>query len=45
MLALEDMTHAEIGAVTGLETNTVSVRLSRARRMLRARLKGSSDEL
>lgn len=43
MLALEDMPHAEIAAVLGIAVNTVSVRLSRARRMLRDRLRGASQ--
>lgn len=43
MLALEDMPHAQISAVLGIAVNTVSVRLSRARRMLRDRLRGADQ--
>ena len=38
VLALEGLTHAEIGEVLGLAENVVSVRLHRARAALRARL-------
>jgi len=38
-LALEDMSNREIGAVLGLTENNVAVRLSRARSLLRARLR------
>jgi RNA polymerase sigma factor (sigma-70 family) len=38
-LALEDMSNREIGTVLGLTENNVAVRLSRARSLLRARLR------
>jgi RNA polymerase sigma-70 factor (ECF subfamily) len=38
-LALEDMSNREIGAVLGLTENNVAVRLSRARTLLRTRLR------
>ncbi len=38
-LALEDMSHPEIGAVLGLTENNVAVRLSRARSLLRERMR------
>jgi len=37
-LALEDLSHAEIGSVLGLRENAVAVRLTRARQALRAAL-------
>ena len=37
-LALEDLTHAEIGSVLGLRENAVAVRLTRARQALREAL-------
>lgn len=39
ILALEDMSHREIGTVLGLTENNVAVRLTRARSLLRARLR------
>jgi RNA polymerase sigma factor (sigma-70 family) len=44
VLALEGLTHAEIGEVLGLAENVVSVRLHRARAALRARLGEGADE-
>jgi RNA polymerase sigma factor (sigma-70 family) len=38
MLALEDLTHAEIGGVLGIRENAVAVRLTRARQALRETL-------
>ena len=35
LLALEDMSHAEIGGVLGIKENAVAVRLTRARQALR----------
>jgi RNA polymerase sigma-70 factor (ECF subfamily) len=45
VLALEGLTHAEIGEVLGLAENVVSVRLHRARAALRARLGEAPDEM
>jgi RNA polymerase sigma factor (sigma-70 family) len=44
MLALEGLTHAEIGEVLGLAENVVSVRLHRARAALRVLLGEVTDE-
>jgi RNA polymerase sigma factor (sigma-70 family) len=41
-LALEGMSYAEIGDVLGIAESNVGARLTRARQMLRARLKGTS---
>jgi RNA polymerase sigma-70 factor (ECF subfamily) len=41
-LSLEGMSYAEIGDVLGIAEGNVGARLTRAREMLRARLKGSS---
>jgi DNA-directed RNA polymerase specialized sigma24 family protein len=37
-LALEDLSHAEIGSVLGIRENAVAVRLTRARQALREAL-------
>ena len=42
MLALEDLSQAEIGAVLGVSENAVAIRLTRARKALRAALGVSS---
>jgi RNA polymerase sigma-70 factor (ECF subfamily) len=42
MLALEDLSHAEIAGVLGISENAVAVRLTRARRALRDRLESRS---
>jgi RNA polymerase sigma-70 factor (ECF subfamily) len=42
LLALEDLSHAEIGGVLGIKENAVAVRLSRARQALRDALGVSS---
>jgi RNA polymerase sigma-70 factor (ECF subfamily) len=41
-LALEGMSYAEIGDVLGIAESNVGARLTRARQMLRTRLKGTS---
>ena len=41
-LALEGLSYAEIGAVLGITESNVGARLTRARQMLRTRLKGPS---
>lgn len=45
LLALEGMSYAEIGELTGLTENHVGVVLTRARRKLAVRMKEVSDEL
>jgi RNA polymerase sigma factor (sigma-70 family) len=42
-LALEGMSYGEIGEVLGIAESNVGARLTRARQLLRARLKGTSD--
>ena len=44
VLALEGLTHSEIGDVLGLAENVVSVRLHRARVALRAHLDDVANE-
>jgi RNA polymerase sigma-70 factor (ECF subfamily) len=43
-LALEGMSYVEIGDVLGIAESNVGARLTRARQMLRTRLKGTSHE-
>jgi RNA polymerase sigma-70 factor (ECF subfamily) len=43
-LALEGLSHEEIGDVLGITANNVGVRLSRARSELRAALGGSHED-
>lgn len=45
VLALDGLSHREIGEITGLTENHVGVALLRARRKLAAAMKGVSDEL
>lgn len=39
-LALEDLSHAEISAVLGISENNVAVRMNRARKLIKERLRG-----